>query len=167
MGQSKKSRCKVCRASSFVDTTTTTTASTDQSPKDTTGKQKKNNWSSKLMCAKLKGSKSNSIPSTSSGVTSSTAGDVEKSDSCVCTSYRKSKDEQQNTISASSQTTEIMGPVAAVATETVTSSINTPTPAALIHQNGQIIRTAIERTAFYGAGNAQLIVLSMNHEFQR
>lgn len=165
MGQSKKSRCKVCRASSFVDTTT----STDQLTKDTTGKQKKNNWSSKLMCAKLKGSKSNSIPSTNSGGTSSTAGDVEKSDSCICTSYRKSKDEQQNTISASSQTTEIMGPVAETVTVTSapTSLINTPTPAALIHQNGQIIRTAIERTAFYGAGNAQLIVLSMNHEFQR
>lgn len=36
------------------------------------------------------------------------------------------------------------------------------TPAALIHQNGQIIRTA--STAFYGGGNAQLIFLSMNHE---
>lgn len=73
LGQSKKSRCKVCRASSFVDTTTT---SADQSAKDTTGKQKKNNWSSKLMCAKLKGSKSASIPSTSSGGSSSSMGVV-------------------------------------------------------------------------------------------
>lgn len=86
LGQSKKSRCKVCRTSSLVDTTTL--SSTDQSTKDPTGKQKKNNWSSKLMCAKLKGSKSNnSVPSTSfsspsSGVTITS--NVEKVNTINC-----------------------------------------------------------------------------------